>query len=658
MWHSESILREPDLTTLLGSPLDTGSGASALEDLLHWLKAASAGSEEGPAPRTLRLRALAAAIAAHPEAPRLIERLGAAWRHASAVRLLAETGLPDRNTFFGEAVRKVVDSFIPVGEEAEDLHAMLVRLRLQEADAAWIEGLAEEDIAFWRQILLPEPAQWTRAVRLLAARASAVGLARDLLDLDPDAEGDAPFLALPEAARAWIETPGDEAAQRRWDGVRATCRAKLGEAAERLDERGVSADLVYRMELLDAQLARIDGLLHAAAGREDKRVLAARLVRDAVRHRNLRAHLGVTLKRLARKVVEHTGETGEHYIVRDRREWNLIGRAAAGAGLLTVLTAMGKYGVAALPLSPMVEGLALAANYSVSFILMQIFGLTLSSKQPAMTASALAAGLEREDGMDEEVELVAAITRSQSIATLGNVLATVPASFLVCWIWWKVSGAPMLGGENAHHGVTSLHPLFSWTVPFAIFTGVCLWAQSLAAGWAGNWAAYRRLPQAIAASPRLRRALGLKGSAKLAEATRRHLSGIAGYLTLGLLLGFVPIVVTKFIGIHLEVRHVTLQASSLALDVGSLWGTADWHWSEVLISFGSIAIIGVCNFGVSFWLALRTAMRARDLDSKSRRELRRRIFSALNQRPARFLWAPRKSAAGRMGPSAEGSSHA
>ncbi|HET8902224.1 MAG TPA: hypothetical protein VFM84_09825 [Holophagaceae bacterium] len=644
-------MREPSLDALLGNLLRAPAGNHALEDLLQWLRAAP---PEGALPlRTLRLRRLATALADHPEAAELRARIGAAWRHASAIRLLAETGLPDRSTFLGEALRKVVDGFVPRGEAAEDLYAILVRLRLTEEDADWIEGLSEEGIAPLRGLLLPDPSAWTQAVELLAARTAAVGLSRDLLDLDPGHDGDSPFLDLPDAAKAWSLALEDAEAQRRWDEARSACRAALHQAAEKLDEQGVSTDLVYRMELIEAQLTRMDALLHAAAGREDKRVLAARLARDAARHRSLRAHLGTTLKRLARKVVEHTGETGEHYIVRDRKEWNVIGRAAAGAGLLTVTTALCKYGLAALPLSPLVEGLGLALNYAVSFILMQFFGLVLSSKQPAMTASALAAGLEREDGMDEEVELVAAITRSQTIAAIGNVLATVPASFLVCWVWWKASGAPLLSAQTAHHGVTTMHPLFSWTIPFAIFTGVCLWLQSLAAGWAGNWAAYRRLPQAIAASPRIRLAFGLKGAEKLAEATRRHLSGVIGYITLGVLLGFVPVVVSKFIGIHLEVRHVTLQASSLALDVGSLWHTADWRWSEVLIGFASIGVIGVCNFGVSFWLALRTAMRARDLDPKGRRELRRRILSALNRQPGRFFWAP-----ARMEAPSHGSSHA
>ncbi|MBS1766502.1 MAG: hypothetical protein JST05_03740 [Acidobacteria bacterium] len=637
-------MRGPDLEALLGDLLDAERAPAAMESLLQGLRA-----EPASEPRTLRLRALAQTLAARPDSAQVREGLARAWRHASAVRLLAETGLPDRTAFFGEAFRKLVDSIVPRGEAAEDLHAMLVRLRLRAEDAEWIEGLDEADIAPWRALLLPAPEQWRGAVQLVAARTAAVGLSRDLLDLDPGHDGESPFLLLPAAASAWIEAPLDASAQRTWDETRSACRTALWLASERIEARGVSTDLVYRLELLDAQLARLDNLLHAASGMEDKRVLAARLVRDAARHRSLRAHVGTALKRLARKVVEHTGETGEHYIVRDRKEWNLIARSAAGAGLLTVTTAMAKYGLAALPLSPMVEGLALAANYAVSFLIMQFCGLTLSSKQPAMTASALAAGLERDDGMEEEVELVAAITRSQMVASLGNVVATVPASFLACWAWFKFAGSPMLSEATAHHGVTSLHPLFSWTIPFAIFTAICLWMQSLAAGWGGNWAAYRRLPEAIAASPRIRRVLGEKGAAALSEGTRRHLSGIIGYVTLGLLLGFVPVVVSKFIGIHLEVRHVTLQASSLALDVGSLWHTPAWRWSEVLIGFASIAVIGVCNFGVSFWLSLRTAMRARDLDPKGRRALTWRILKALNAEPGRFLWAPKRGAGVRLG---------
>ncbi|HEU4952068.1 MAG TPA: hypothetical protein VFT46_08940, partial [Holophagaceae bacterium] len=200
----------------LDALLAPAADGSALEGLLRWLRAAEAGPE-----RTARLRELAGALAAHPGREALEARLAQAWRHASAVRLLAETGLPDRATFLGEALRKVVDGFVPRGEAAEDLHALLVRLRLSEADAAWVESLDESDLAPWRAILAPDPEAWALAVRLLAARAAAVGLSRDLLDLDPEPDGESPFLRLPAAAAAWSREPQEPAAQRAWDETRS-----------------------------------------------------------------------------------------------------------------------------------------------------------------------------------------------------------------------------------------------------------------------------------------------------------------------------------------------------------------------------------------------------------------------------------------------------
>lgn len=119
-----------------------------------------------------------------------------------------------------------------------------------------------------------------------------------------------------------------------------------------------------------------------------------------------------------------------------------------------------------------------------------------------------------------------------------------------------------------------------------------------------------------------------------------HLSGVVGYLVLGLLLGFVPVLLDKFVGIPIEVRHVTLQAASLALAAGSLYGTAAFHWGDVAWGGAGILAIAACNLGVSFALALRTAMRARDLGRPERARLWAAIRTAFAAHPRRFLWRP------------------
>ncbi|MDE3033580.1 MAG: hypothetical protein KGI56_07945, partial [Acidobacteriota bacterium] len=384
----------------LESLLESGHGPR-LEDLIRWLLEASpTASEDGEPRRTSRLRRLQAALASRG----LERRLREAWTHASAVRLLAETGLPDRTTLLGEGFQRVVDRIIPRLDPEGDLYALLDRLDLDEADARWVESLPEETLAPWAALLDPPRETWFQAAQLLAHRASALGLSRDLLALIPEgSDAESPFFDLDHIVRSLAEAPGDRQAQADWDEGLTACRRALRQAYARLDERGVSTDLIFRLELLEAQLARMDSLLGFALDRGDGRAFAVELVRGCARQHDLGSLLRGTVKRLARKMVEHTGETGEHYIARDRAEWWAMGRSAAGGGLLTAGTALLKVGLFALPLAPLMLGLGVASNYAVSFIALQLLGFSLASKQPAMTAASLARSLEEGHGREAEI---------------------------------------------------------------------------------------------------------------------------------------------------------------------------------------------------------------------------------------------------------------
>jgi site-specific recombinase len=406
------------------------------------------------------------------------------------------------------------------------------------------------------------------------------------------------------------------------------------------EQRGVSTDILYRLELLDVLLIRLDDLVLTLAGLSDGRALVGEIVRGSYRQRGIRSLTRNTLKRLALKVTEHTAETGEHYLARNVKEWDATGRSAAGGGVLTAVTALIKYIIALAPLAPLVSGVASALNYSASFIAMQFAHFTLASKQPAMTGAALASALDGQKEVERQVELVAAITRSQMAATIGNVFSTIPVSILIVVLYrWLGDRAP-LPMNVAVHSVHSVHPFLSLTIPYAILTGVFLWLSSLAAGFAANWSAYRGLPEALATSRGLRDAVGAPGAARIGRMVTEHLSGVVGYVVLGVLLGFVPVLFTRFIGVPIEVRHVTLQAASLALAVGSLYGTPAFHWGEVAWGAGGILVIAACNLSVSFALALRTAMRARDLGRPERARLWGAIRSAFAASPRRFLWRP------------------
>jgi site-specific recombinase len=294
-------------------------------------------------------------------------------------------------------------------------------------------------------------------------------------------------------------------------------------------------------------------------------------------------------------------------------------------------------------MAPMIAGFAFAGNYTASFVIMQFAGFTLASKQPAMTAASLAGALEDRLPGRAMVDLVAGIARSQVMATLGNVLWTIPAAVLLGLIWWKLTGRPPLDPATAAHSLQGLHPLRSWTLPFAALTGVFLWMSSLAAGWAANWSAFRCLPQALAGHRRLIYWLGPDGAATAGRVVERHLGGVCGTIALGFLLGFMPMVFA-FAGLPVEVRHVTLSAASLALCVAHGLATpGTMPWAGLAWGMAGIAGIGLLNFSVSFLLALRTAIDARDVDRKGREGLRRMLWRAFRDNPWHFIGPPAKT---------------
>jgi len=633
--------RDSELDALLAAaaePEDSARDRTWAESLVGWLLVPDV---LGRSRRTRRLSLLVDALAADPRSPAVRERMRRIAFHESAVRLLAETGLPSRTSFGGEIARRVVDRVIPRLDPEQDLYALVARFDLTESDAAWLAGLRPPLVEPWGQLLRPPPEAVRVAALLVAQRAAAVGLSRDVLSLQTlESELDSPFFELPRFVEAALREPGAVDGQARWDRALARCYEQLRQVDAALETSGVSTDLVFRLELLQAMLERIDMLVRFAGGRLGGHPFLVTLARAAARQRSIRQLTGSALSRLSRKLVEHTGHAGEHYLAADGREWWAMGKAGAGGGLLTGATAVLKFGIAGLPLAPMVQGIALAANYAVSFIAIQLLGFTLSSKQPANTGAALAHALESGHPDEEQIELIASISRGQVAATLGNILLAVPSAFALDGLWRLLTGNPFLTWSEASYTFGALHPLHPSTLFFAAVTGVYLWIASMASGGVANWSAYRRLPEAVRESRGLRRWLGDPGAGRLGDWIDRNLSGALGYVALGFMLGFLP-VLFRFMGLGIDIRHVTLSSAQWALAVAADASTGALRWDLVLWTAAGVLLIGMLNFTVSFVLALWVAVRARGLGGRSWRDLLRATWRAFYLRPARFVLPPR-----------------
>ncbi|HWM85568.1 MAG TPA: hypothetical protein VNO33_07015 [Kofleriaceae bacterium] len=586
-----------------------------------------------------RLRLLVSALDRFPALRGLwVDALARVAAGTSAIKLLAETGLPNDRGLVHETADRLARRFLPRPPEHGDLAELLARAVRAPRDADWLAtaplDLLARLAALAGDACRPLADAAADAIALLATRVSALGLTEDMRarSLDGPLRG-SPFFRLPRAPLA--ELPA----------VIAECRQQAEGVLDALEHHGVSVDMVYCLDAIRLSLDRIEVLLplvepgasRVAALRDLMSGLAGARVAD----RSLRRIVHGNLRLLARKVIERAGQTGEHYVTRTRREWlGMIG-SAAGGGVLTAGTCAIKFLTKWGHFAPFVDGMLSAANYAASFIVMQLCGFTLATKQPSMTAAMLAGSIHqaRDDHrLDDLVTLIARISRSQIAAALGNILMVIPAALALDWLYAQQAGRHFLDPTAAGAVVASLHPLESGTLFFASLTGALLWLSSLGAGWLENWTAYRRLPEAIE-HHRVGSVIGRRTTRWLARGFARHVSGLGGNLTLGLLLGMTP-VLGVFFGLPLDVRHVTLSTGSLTLAGVSLGQGAAGQSAFLWAALG-IVFIGLLNFGVSFALALMVAFRAREVGQLERLRLVGAVLRRFARSPLEFFIPPR-----------------
>lgn len=587
--------------------------------------------------RTENLSQMTLAIERHPCHDSIRSTLRDFWSHHSYVRVISEAGLPDEAFLVRELLARAVRHLLPVDEVEGDLYVLMDSLNLKESDARWVASLSQPLIASWAETFRPSTFSILASCKILALRATNVALSRDLIAFADDEDiTKSPFFHLPGIVEHVIRHSEDF---HLWEQQRAACEDQLQTVNQSLADRGSSANLIFRVRLLRSLLGRIQQVISLERPDSDARKLAVTVVHGFASQRRIRGVLSASARRLARSVVERTGRAGKHYIAKDTQQWGVMGLGAVLAGVITSFTALFKYSLSAVIHAPMLLAVAHSLNYVVSFLLMQAGGFLLASKMPAVTAATLVDAME--DPAKDHMASLQAISKTQFIVTISNLIGTIPASIAIDRLYNAVRGHPFLPEPAAEHGIRMLFPQASLTILFAITTGVFLWLSSLATGWTANYLALHRMASAISNSLRIRHKLGPARAEKLANWVKHHAPGSVGYIILGFLLGAVPIMFELF-GIPLEVRHVTLAAASLgyALDASLLHGQL--HWQDALLAFSGIALVGILNIVTSFVLSFLLAIRARNIGEVQSRRFLREVGQELLAHPFSFL-LPRES---------------
>ena len=582
--------------------------------------------------RTETLSQLTLAIEGHSCRDSIRSTLRDFWSHHSYVRVISEAGLPDEAFLIRELFARALRHLLPVDEVEGDLYVLMDSLNLQESDGRWIASLPDSLVAPWAETFRPSTFSVLASCKILALRATNVALSRDLIAFADDEDiTKSPFFHLPALVEHVIRHPEDF---HLWEEQRTACEAQLQTVNQLLADRGSSVNLIFRVRLLRSLLGRMQQVISLERPDSDSRKLAVTVVHGFASQRRIGSVMSASARRLARSVVERTGRAGKHYIAQNTEQWGVMGMGAVLAGVITSFTALFKYLLAAMIHAPLLLAAAHSLNYVVSFLLMQAGGFLLASKMPAVTAATLVDAME--DPAKDHMASLQAISKTQFIVTISNLIGTVPTSIAIDRIFNAVRGHPFLSQPVAEHGMRMLFPLTSMTIPFAIITGIFLWLSSLATGWTANYLALHRMGSAISNSLRIRAKLGPERAAKFANWVKHHAPGSVGYIVLGFLLGTVPILFELF-GIPLEVRHVTLAAASLGYALDGSWVYDQLHWQETLLALSGIALVGILNIVTSFVLSFLLAVRARNIGEAESRRFLREVGREFLAHPFSFL---------------------
>jgi site-specific recombinase len=570
--------------------------------------------------------------------------------------LFAEAGLPSVHSFQREIVRRIVARILPTALAETDARKLLNGLYRRDEDARrFIEMppdlFARVDSAFFGI----QGGSWARqfhdlenAMRLLASRVSGLGLApemRERVATDRAVIGGSPFYELVRCTEDLVSsstTPRARDALGIWQQTVASCRAEIQTVHQHMESAGISVELVFDLISIEACLGRMESIARVLSVEGRERLdalhqLLSRVIQGNLEDRRIYPLLRENLQCLARKIVDRTGETGEHYIANSPSEYWHMCIAAIGGGLLTVFTAAVKIRISEAELPPFLEGLAAGTNYSMSFIVLQMLGLALATKQPATTAATFARIIRDNRGQQRSSKLadfVARITSTQLAAAMGNVAAVTVGAVLFEWLWLTLFKESYLHRRSATYVLETLHPYASGTAFFAVITGIILWLAAVIGSWAENAVVYYRSVEALAEHPLVLR-LGQSRATDLNHYVKHNISGWFTSIALGYMLGFIP-AVGKFLGIPLDVRHVTLSTGTLAL-AAARFGTAQWGALWVYHAIAGIAVIFVLNLGVSFSIAASVALRAYDIKLGEQRKIAYSLILAAFRSPIRFI---------------------
>lgn len=646
---------------------------------------------------TNNLRALCLQLQQQPElATRLRAHLLQLLTQRSHTSLYTDIGVLSRDGFFSELAMRAAYRLLPPALNDTFLADALDELFYVRSDFLWIRAIPAAD---WQTLFAiiadARSAEWQamqhlllrgvlEAIRTLSYRICALGMEPRLTRTHSDLEKfTSPFqiqnVEINTYLDAYVKQLEEQQLQKEDAShclvMLAQCDAVIQKIRKNALQHGTSVALTYLLVALNDNIERMRKLLHLVDAQHPSHPLPALLQPeidiatkkiahqvDSVQwqaaltfmmelmeaHHNrytIRPLFSKNIDLLARNVTENASRTGEHYIAETPTMYRSMFVSSAGAGLVVSLMAMLKIFASYLRAAPLVEAFLFSMNYAFGFMLIHLLHFTVATKQPAMTAAHIAAGLHqknrRQPDLENMVELTVTVIRTQFIAVLGNLLTAMPMALLIALLFQFLQGEHLVSTDKARHLLHDIDPFSSLALLYAMIAGICLFLAGLISGYYDNQALYTRMAQRVVQLRGLGKWIGRQRLQRLGAYLENNLGGLMGNFYFGILLGCAA-TLGQLTGLPIDIRHVTFSSANLMTAMVAL--NFKLSWQELLTAIAGIMGIGAVNLLVSFSLALWIALRARGARFQRGVALLIQLLKRFVKQPYDFFVFPRSTA--------------
>ena len=584
------------------------------------------------------------------------------FSNKSFAKALTDANILSENAFFPELKKRISYKFLPPVEDENTISYIISKVLFNpKSDSNYIKNIKPENGSEFFKLMEIENISTLPKVKkellisanILALRSVGNALEAGIAKMVPEYKNfDNPFVALQSELDSLIgRFKEDENLQINSKDVDykqikiylQQCLDFVDKAFKNASKFGISSKINQSLLKIRQQLRRIQDIIPILVvdNEEDVLINSKNLVSNTLKynsHRNnVRELIDDSTRLISHLITSHTAETGTHYIATSSKEYLKMFWKASGGGIIVGFLCIFKMMMSYSHGSEFSHAVLYSLNYAFGFIIIYLLGFTLATKQPAMTAATMAKVLSDESSSEknykEFANLVAKLSRTQFIAFVGNVLWSFPVALAIIYgmDWFLEKNFAVAKADKL---LKDLNPIESKAILHACIAGFFLFISGIISGNISNSSIFNQVPERISQSPFLNQVIGAKNSKRLSDFYTKHWAGIISNFWFGIFLGVIaPLGV--FLGLDLDIRHITFSAGNFAL---ALYGKGfDIDTYTFVISLVTIFLIGAFNFIVSFGLSMLLAFRSRKVNFGELTIIYKSILKYFIKNPLRFF---------------------